>query len=89
MMILPPNTARPGTSSVRVPPEKLLPAVAFDLLMVGLGLYAFLETDQPLWMVAMALLGGAPLVWVVLSAAREQQKTGESRPIVEDMRRNR
>ena len=85
MMILPPNTRRPGRSAVKVRPEKLLPAVAFDLLMVGLGLYAFLETGEPLWLIAMAVIGMLPILWIVVSAAREQ-RAAPTRPIVEDAR---
>ena len=88
MIILPPNTMRPGRPTVKVRPEKLLPAVAFDLLMMGLGVYAFLETGEPLWLVGMVLLGSLPILWVVLSTAREQ-RAAQGRDIVEDARRSR
>ena len=89
MIILPPTTPRPGTSSVRVPPQKLIPAVLFDLLMTGLGVYAMIETDQPLWFAAMVAIGVVPILWVVFSAAREQQRAAQGRPIVEDARGRR
>ena len=89
MIILPPMTPRPGNSSVKAPPRKLLPAVAFDLLMTGLGVYAMMETDEPLWLAGMVAIGVLPILWVVFSAAREQQRAGQGRPIVEDARGRR
>ena len=90
MIILPPSSRRRGGgTSVKVPPQKLIPAVLFALLMMVLGIYATIETQEPIWAIAMILIGDVPLLFVVLSAAREQQRAAQGRPIVEDARRGR
>ena len=88
-MIIVPPVGRRGQPRVKVPPQKLIPALLFDLLMMGLGIYAGNETGEPLWMAALMVIGAAPLLWVVFSAAREQQRAGQGRPIVEDARGRR
>ena len=88
MIILPPMGGRRREPLRKVAPQKLIPALAFDLLMTGLGLYALYQTGEPVLLIVPMLVGIAPLLWVAFSAKHEHRQA-QDRAIVEDARRRR
>ena len=68
-----------------IEPRKLMLAVLFELVVIGLGAYGYFQTENVLMLIGAVVIGSAPVLWVVLTASTPSQP-GD---IVTDGRRNR
>ena len=72
-------------SARQIDPMKLVLAVLFEIVVIGLGTYGYLETDNVMILVVAALVGSVAPLWVVFTAPRASERGS----VVQEGRRKR